>query len=72
MSELFSKNIHLVTGGNVLVIFCCFEVFRGWYLRLHDLSTFSEADFQTMINEEKRIVTLAPLKSSTHIKRTII
>ena len=72
MNKLLSKNIHLETEGSMLVILCCFEISRRGYLRLHDLSSFSAADVQTMINEEKRIVTLAPLKSSTHIKRTII
>nr|BBI94755.1 hypothetical protein MRY18106EAS_12870 [Enterobacter asburiae] len=72
MSKLLSKNTHLVTEDNVLVIFCCFEIFRRGYLRLHDLSSFSEANVQTVINEEKRIVILAPLKSSTHIMSSII
>lgn len=63
MNKLLSKNIHLEAEGSVLVIFCCFEISRRGYLRLHDLSSFSAADVQTIINEEKRIVTLAPLKS---------
>ena len=53
MNKLSSKNMHLVTKDNKLVIFYCFEDFRKWYLQLHDFSMFSEADIQTMINEEK-------------------